>query len=71
MSNEPDVLLTYDNKSIIRVVVVVIDHHKNNRSYPVLTTTVDPNKLYYFETKLGQPSLANLMHLLLGYGMIH
>ena len=60
MSNVLDVLLTYDNKSILCVVVVVIDHHvENNRLNLVLAKTVNSNKHHYFDTKLGQPSLAN------------
>ena len=59
MSNELDVLLTNDNKSIMCVVVVVIDHHVGNNSFNmILAKTVDPNKHQYFDTKLYQPSLA-------------
>ena len=57
MSN---VLLTYDNKSILCVVNVVIDHHAgNNRLNLVLAKTDDSNKHQYFDLKLGQPSLPN------------
>ena len=61
MRNVLNVLLTYDNKSILCVVVVVSDdyHVGNNRFNMVLAKTVDSNKHECFDTKLGQPSLPN------------
>ena len=72
MSNVLDVRLTYDNKSILCVVVVVIDHHVgNNRFNLILAKQLIPiDVIYYFANKLSQPSLANLMHSLL-YEMIY
>ena len=62
MSDVLDVLLTYDNTSIMCVVVVVIFYHVGNNSFNLVPAkTVDPNK---HDTKLCQPSLANVMHLL-------
>ena len=72
MSNVLDVLLTYDNKSIMYVVVVVIDHQVGSNGFNlVLAKTTDLNKHEYLDTVLGQPSLANLMHASLAHGMIH
>ena len=73
MSNVLDVRLTYDNKSILCVVVVVIDHHvgNNNRFNLILAKQLIPiDAIYYFAKKLSQPSLANLVHSL-PYEMIY
>ena len=71
MSNVLDVLLTCDIYSLMYVVVVVIDHHVgNNRFNLVLVKTNVPPKHHNFDTKLGQPSSADLLHSM-AYGMIH
>ena len=70
ISNVLDVHLTYDNKSILCVVELVIYHHVgNNRFNLVFAKTAHPNEHVYFETMLDQPSFAILMHSL-AYGMV-
>ena len=61
MSNVLGVLLAYDNKSILCVVIAVIDHQVGNNSFNmILAKTDDSNKHQYFDPiKLGQPSVAH------------
>ena len=47
-SNVLDVLLTYDNKSIMRVAVVVIDHHVGNNRFNPLTAGAAYIRVFIF-----------------------